>query len=191
MQSFALIIKVKDCMLYMVRKILIGIKVSECIYMLHNRYNQSVQEYNNRVCRFVDKLVRDSVVAKDITQETYLRLWEKRTSVDFDKVRAWLFTTAYRLSMDHLNKQKRFDNLDQMPERWIEQENADLKKIVNDSLALLTDQQRSIVLLKDYEGYSYQEIGEILCLSDSQVKVYLFRARQIIKSYIGDLRLVL
>ncbi|WP_018343216.1 RNA polymerase sigma factor [Cytophaga aurantiaca] len=159
--------------------------------MLHKRYNQSVEEYNNRVCRFVDKLVRDTVVAKDITQETYLRLWEKRASVNFDKVRAWLFTTAYRLSMDHLNKQKRFDNFDQLPERWIEQENTDLKKIVNDSLALLTDQQRSIVLLKDYEGYSYQEIGEILTLSDSQVKVYLFRARQIIKSYIGDLRLVL
>lgn len=159
--------------------------------MLHNRYNKSVEEYNNRVCRFVDKLVRDTVVAKDITQETYLRLWENRNKVDFDKVRAWLFTTAYRLSMDYLNKQKRFGSLDEIPERWAEQENTDLKKVVNESLTLLTDQQRSIVLLKDYEGYSYQEIGEILGLSDAQVKVYLFRARQVIKSYIGDLRFVL
>ncbi len=158
--------------------------------MPHQLYNQSVHDYSNRVCRFVDKLLMDSVVAKDITQEAYMRLWEKRDSVDFEKVRAWLFTTAYRLSMDHLQRQKRFDRAEEMPERWTEQKNPDLKKIVSDSLALLSEVQRSIVLLKDYEGYTYEEIGTMLNLSPEQVKVYLFRARKKVKEYIGDLRLV-
>lgn len=158
--------------------------------MPHHLYNQSVHEYSNRVCRFVDKLLMDSEVAKDITQEAYMRLWEKRDSVDFEKVRAWLFTTAYRLSMDQIQRQKRFDPEERMPEFWVEPENPDLKRIVNESLALLSEVQRSIVLLKDYEGYSYDEIGEMLNLSEQQVKVYLFRARKKVKEYIGDLRLV-
>jgi RNA polymerase sigma factor (sigma-70 family) len=158
--------------------------------MPHNLYNQSVNDFSNRVCRFVDKLLMDSVVAKDITQEAYMRLWEKRDSVDFEKVRAWLFTTAYRLSMDHIQRQKRFDREEHIPEFWVEPENPDLKRIVNESLALLSEVQRSIVLLKDYEGYSYDEIGEMLNLSEQQVKVYLFRARKKVKEYIGDLRLV-
>jgi RNA polymerase sigma-70 factor (ECF subfamily) len=159
--------------------------------MQHEEYNIAFREYSNRVCRFIDKLLKDGVAAKDITQEVFLRLWEKKESVNFEKVRAWLFTTAYRLSLDYIKRQNRFAGEAHLPERWVEQESADLKKIVNEALDLLTDKQRSIVLLRDYEGYSYDEIGEILELSESQVKVYLFRARLKIKEYIGDLRLVL
>jgi len=159
--------------------------------MLLKRYNQSVHDYSNRVCRFVDKLLLDSDAAKDITQEAYLRLWENRHTVDFNKVRAWLFTTSYRLSIDHIKRNKRFEVEEYIPEGSIEQENPDLKKVIQDALALLTEQQKSIILLKDYEGYSYEEIGEILQLSESQVKVYLFRSRKKIKEYIGDLKLVL
>ncbi len=154
-------------------------------------YNQSVHDYSNRVCRFVDKLLQDSTAAKDITQEAYLRLWENRDKIDFDKVRAWLFTTAYRLSIDYLKQKNRFYSDEWIPEISIDQENPDLKKVLHDALSLLTEQQKSIILLKDYEGYSYEEIGKILQLNESQVKVYLFRARKKIKEYIGDLRLVL
>jgi RNA polymerase sigma-70 factor (ECF subfamily) len=139
----------------------------------------------------VDKLLVDRTAAKDITQETYLRLWENIDKVDFNKVKAWLFTTAYRLSLDHIQRRKRFVDESFMPERCEREENIDLKKIIDESLTLLSDIQRSVILLKDYEGYSYIEIGEILTLSDAQVKVYLFRARKKIKEYIGDLRLVL
>jgi len=131
------------------------------------------------------------MVAKDITQETYLKLWENKDKINFDKVRSWLFTTAYRLCMDHLNKAKRYEKEYAIPERWEEQTNHDLKQILNYSLNLLSEIQRSILLLKDYEGYSYEEIGQILSLTDSQVKVYLFRARKKIKDYIGDLSHVL
>lgn len=128
--------------------------------MLIELYNQSVHEYNNRVCRFVDKLLCDSSVAKDITQEAYLKLWENREVVDFAKVRAWLFTTAYRLSMDYVKRNQRYVSEEFIPEHWVEQHQPDLQKIVNESLSLLSDIQRSIVLLKDYEGYSYEEIGK-------------------------------
>ena len=51
----------------------------------------------------------------------------------------------------------------------------------------LPEIQRSVVLLRDYEGYSYQEIGEITGLTESQVKVYIYRARLFLKAYIGQI----
>ena len=58
------------------------------------------------------------------------------------------------------------------------------RKILESALARLNEIQRSLVLLKDYEGYSYEEIGEITGLSPSQVKVYLHRARIQLKNYL-------
>ena len=156
-----------------------------------HEYNQAVCDYSNRVCRFVDRLLKDSDAAKDIAQECYLKLWENRDNIDFLKSKSWLFTTAYRLSLNYLRKNNRLSDELFVPEESFELDNPDLKKIVNDSLDLLNEVQRTIVLLKDYEGYSYAEIGEILDLNQSQVKVYLFRARKKVKEYIGDLQLVL
>ena len=73
---------------------------------------------------------------------------------------------------------------------WINREKVDnepqqqLKKVLNDALNRLNETQRSLVLLKDYEGYSYEEISEITSLSQSQVKVYLHRARIQLKNYL-------
>ena len=54
----------------------------------------------------------------------------------------------------------------------------------------MSEIQRSVVMLRDYEGYPYDEIGEITGLSESQVKVYIFRARKALKQYIGKLEMV-
>ena len=59
-----------------------------------------------------------------------------------------------------------------------------LKKVLEEALSRLSETQRSLVLLKDYEGYSYEEIGQITGLSESQVKVYLHRARVQLKEYL-------
>ncbi|TAF94144.1 MAG: RNA polymerase sigma factor, partial [Bacteroidetes bacterium] len=64
------------------------------------------------------------------------------------------------------------------------QPSAQLKKTLQLALNQLNETQRSLVMLKDYEGYNYQEIGEIMNLSESQVKVYLHRARTILKNFI-------
>jgi RNA polymerase sigma factor (sigma-70 family) len=60
----------------------------------------------------------------------------------------------------------------------------DLKEILNEALEKLPEIQKSAILLRDYEGYDYKEIGEILNLNESQVKVYIFRGRQTLKNYI-------
>ncbi|HVA97710.1 MAG TPA: sigma-70 family RNA polymerase sigma factor, partial [Bacteroidia bacterium] len=66
-----------------------------------------------------------------------------------------------------------------------------LKEVLNDAVNKLSDVQRSVVLLRDYEGYSYQEIGKITELTEAQVKVYIYRARVFLKNYIGSMDAVL
>jgi RNA polymerase sigma factor (sigma-70 family) len=62
-----------------------------------------------------------------------------------------------------------------------------VKAILNTALAQLPDIQRTVILLRDYEGYNYDEIGTITGLNESQVKVYIYRARVFLKSYLVDL----
>jgi len=62
---------------------------------------------------------------------------------------------------------------------------------VRDAVNKLPEIQRSVVLLRDYEGYSYEEIGKITGLNEAQVKVYIYRARVFLKEYIGSLENVL
>ena len=66
----------------------------------------------------------------------------------------------------------------------------ELKEIIDLAMEKLTDLQKSIILLRDLEGYNYKEIGEMLDLNEPQVKVYLFRARKKIKDQIKDLSIL-
>jgi RNA polymerase sigma factor (sigma-70 family) len=71
------------------------------------------------------------------------------------------------------------------------QQNHDLKSILDQALNTLSDIQKSVILLRDYEGYNYKEIAEVTGLNLSQVKVYIFRGRQKLKNYIGKMDVVI
>jgi RNA polymerase sigma-70 factor (ECF subfamily) len=66
-----------------------------------------------------------------------------------------------------------------------------VKRELDEALQQLTPLQKSLILLKDYEGYSYEEIGKITALNASQVKVYLHRARLQLKEYLGKIENIL
>ncbi|MGW8314251.1 MAG: RNA polymerase sigma factor, partial [Bacteroidales bacterium] len=68
---------------------------------------------------------------------------------------------------------------------------SDLKEVLERAIGQLPDDQRAVVMLRDYEGYAYREISEITGLSESQVKVYIYRARVFLKHYIGSMEKVI
>jgi RNA polymerase sigma-70 factor (ECF subfamily) len=90
--------------------------------------------------------------------------------------------------IDHIRKVKRIRLKEEFSEETrISQGNPsgqNLRKILEEALSRLNETQRSLVMLKDYEGYSYEEIGRITGLSESQVKVYLHRARILLKQFL-------
>ena len=157
-------------------------------------YNSCADLYSDGVYRFILKNIKDRDTAQDIVQESYVRMWERVKEVSYDKARAYLFTTAYHTMIDHIRKNQRLSSMDDSYTETRDETPGtynDLKEVINEAVAKLPEIQRSVIMLRDYEGYSYEEIGEILKLNESQVKVYIFRARTFLKQYIGSLDLVL
>ncbi len=156
-------------------------------------YNLCVDNHADGVYRFILKNIGDEEQARDVVQEAFTRLWERRRDVNNEKVKSYLFTTAYHTMIDLIRKEKKQTRLEEYhtKEMVFESTSFDLKQILNEAVEKLPEIQKSVVLLRDYEGYSYEEIGEITGLNESQVKVYIYRARVFLKNYIGSLQNVL
>lgn len=155
--------------------------------MTIKEFNTCVDLYADGLYRFVLKHVKDTDVAKDLVQDTYEKLWIKVNDMESKNAKSYMFTTAYHTTIDHLRRAKKSERLDagrhgEQSEK--ENTNYDLKTLLNKALDLLPEIQKSVVLLRDYEGYDYKEIGNITGLTESQVKVYIFRARQALKEYL-------
>jgi len=106
--------------------------------------------------------------------------------VDHTKSKSYLFTVAYNQMIDHLRKVKRVYLKEEFKEetKVVDRQVNNTRAVLQEALARLSESQRSLVMLKDYEGYSYEEIGKITGLNESQVKVYLHRARVQLKNYL-------
>jgi RNA polymerase sigma-70 factor (ECF subfamily) len=155
--------------------------------MTEKEYNQCVDLYSDGVFRFIVKNLRHEEDARDIVQTAFEKLWRHREQVEHAKSKSYLFTVAYNQMIDHLRKNKRVQLREEFSaETKIQHSNfnSNTKKILMEALNRLNETQRSLVMLKDYEGYSYEEIGEIMALTESQVKVYLHRARLALKNYL-------
>ena len=149
-------------------------------------YNYCVNEYSDNLYRFILKNLRHEEDARDIVQTAFEKLWRNREMVETEKSKSYLFTVAYNQMIDHIRKNKRVQLKEDFTDdqRIQYQQSGNLKKVLMEALNKLNETQRSLVMLKDYEGYSYEEIGSIMSLNESQVKVYLHRARLILKNYL-------
>lgn len=157
-------------------------------------YNRAVREYARNLFRYVFKSLRDEEASNDIVQDCFLKLWKEKENVDNLKIKYWLFATAHNTMINYLKKSSKIVSIDSV---FYDEPIAnpksdfDIKEILEKSLDTLPTIQKTIILLRDLEGYNYQEIGEILSLSEAQVKVYLFRGRQKIKNLLKHLHAVL
>ena len=155
--------------------------------MTVREFNTCVDLYADGLYRFVLKHVRDKDVARDLVQDTYEKLWGKVNDLESSNAKSYMFTTAYHTTIDYLRRAKKSERLDfEKHGEQSEKENDgyELKALLNKALDQLPEIQKSVVLLRDYEGYDYKEIGTITGLSESQVKVYIFRARKALKTYL-------
>lgn len=161
--------------------------------MSEKEYNDCVTQHADGLFRFIVKNLRHEEDARDVVQSAFEKLWRTRSEVDGAKSKSYLFTVAYNQMIDHLRKNKRislkesFDENSRVQNKQIN----NTKEILNRALARLNETQRSLVMLKDYENYSYEEIGKIMNLNESQVKVYLHRARVQLKEYLVKLENVI
>ncbi len=149
-------------------------------------YNNSVKAYSDGLYRFALKNCGNTEEAKDIVQQCYEVLWKEIDNVSFEKAKSFLFTIAYRRSMDWHRQHAKL----QYTETFSEMQRGstiiqiDAKNLVHKALETLDSISKNLVILKDIEGYNYDEMVQITSLSLSQVKVYLHRARKKMKDFI-------
>jgi len=161
--------------------------------MTTSEYNQCVDNHADGLYRFILKNIRDEDEARDIVQDSFEKMWRNKENVDGGKAKSYLFTTGHHTMIDSIRRKKHQSDFTEVNEESLfhTEQYSDLKQVLNNAINLLPDMQKSVLTLRDFEGYSYEEIGKITGLSESQVKVYIYRARVFLKEYIGTLERVL
>jgi RNA polymerase sigma factor (sigma-70 family) len=156
-------------------------------------FNLCVDQYADHVYRFILKNLRDVDDSRDVVQEAFTRMWEKVDTISFGKSKSYLFTSAYHIMIDAIRKGQKQASSNEIHRNAAAPESqwSDLKEILDEAVMRLPGIQRSALLLRDYEGYSYKEIGDILNLNESQVKVYIYRARVTMKDYLVSADLII
>jgi RNA polymerase sigma factor (sigma-70 family) len=161
--------------------------------MTVKEYNRSVEEFADSVYRFIRGNLRDEERASDIVQDSYEKLWRHVAEIEYKVVRSWLFTTAYNNMIDIIRKEKKIITLEPAHENELacESQYSDLNEVLNEALSRLPEHQKTAVMLRDYEGYSYKEIGEITGSTEALVKINIYRGRIALKNFIGKIETVL
>lgn len=156
--------------------------------MTVREYNESVDAYSDNLFRFVLKNIKNEDKAKDIVQDTYVKFWEKKDDVNPSKIKSYLFTTAYHTLIDVTRRDKKQGSFDEvkLDKQMVSPEYSDLQEILHEAINQLPEDQKAVILLRDYEGYAYSEIAEITKMTEAQVKVYIFRGRKFLKNYLGS-----
>lgn len=159
--------------------------------MTLQEYNRAVDEFSDRIYRYILKNINDEERAKDIVQDSYEKLWRNITVLEYKKVKAWLFSTSYNTMIDIIRKEKRMVRTDDYYEPEVESEAySDLNEVLHNCLEKLPDNYKSVLLLRDYEGYSYIEISKITGQTEAQVKTNIYRGRMAMRKMIGNKALV-
>ena len=155
-------------------------------------FQNDVLPLKNKLFRLALRITLNREEAEDVVQDTLIKVWNARDRwLELDSIEAYSLTIARNLSLDRIKKMEnqndsleeqnteRLDENTSTPsERMIQKDKLD---IVRNIIAELPEKQRSCLQLRDIEGKSYKEIADILSITEDQVKVSIFRARQTVK----------
>ena len=153
-------------------------------------FRDDILPLKDKLFRLALRITFDRAEAEDVVQDTMIRVWNKREEwTQFGSIEAYCLTVAKNLAIDRSQK-KEAQNVELTPEMEEESEasgpydpliNKERMSIIHRLINELPEKQRLIMQLRDIEGESYKEIAKILNLTEEQVKVNLFRARQKVK----------
>lgn len=154
-------------------------------------FRNDVLPMKNELFRLALRITLDRAEAEDVVQDTLIKVWNKRDSwTTIDNIEAFAMTVCRNLALDRTRSRANNNvSLDiegtQEPmtqttpyDRMVQQDNLRMVGQIVDSLP---EKQRSCIQLRDFEGKAYKEIAAVLDITEEQVKVNIFRARQTIK----------
>ena len=152
--------------------------------MTQTEYLNSYKKYENKIYNFILGKIKDVEVSKDIVQETFTKLWVDKDKIDITKVSSWLFKTSYNDMINNIRYNKRFDYSIIIEDKEVDVKKTyefDYKDILLNQIRQLNNKEKRLIVLRDVHNLSYKEISEKMDLTETQVKVYLFRVRTKLK----------
>ena len=156
-------------------------------------FRNDVLPLKNELYRLALRITLNPAEAEDVVQETMIKVWNRREQWDnIESIEAFCLTICRNISLDKMRKMENqnqsleegeHDTPDQSyasnPEEQAMQQ--DRIKLIRQLIDQLPEKQRSAMQLRDFEGKSYKEIAKVMDISEEQVKVNIFRARQAIR----------
>lgn len=155
-------------------------------------FQTDILPLKNELFRLALRITQNRFEAEDVVQETMLKVWKGRSDWDkIDNIEAYCLTVCRNLSLDkmrHMDNQ--VENIEQESEPADRSYSAnpeeqavqhDRLQLVRQLISQLPEKQRTCMQLRDIEGKSYRDIATIIGISEEQVKVNIFRARQTIR----------
>jgi len=161
---------------------------------MSRKFRQWVDEYQHQAWTLARYLLKDPAEAEDACQEAFVKLWNNQDRVDPERIRPWLMKVTRNVCLDRLRRR----HPTQEWADWQQPDNAPgpldgvqqselgawLKQCING----LAEPYRSLVVLRDVQEHSYDEVANVLDLSLAQVKVYLHRARKQLREQLAEVR---
>ena len=147
-------------------------------------FNLIVDQWKDKIHRFVYRFLMDSDDANEITQKTFIKAYQKLDTLDEpEKFSPWIYRVANNLCLDELKRagRSKFDTVDdwsehtgktKSPQQNLEM--SELSELLQKALMTLPDEQRVVVVMKQYEGFTFPEISEILQQPENTVKSRMY-----------------
>ena len=156
-------------------------------------YRSWVETYQDQAWSLARHLLRDAAEAEDATQEAFIKLWDNREAIDPERVRPWLMKVTRNACLDRLRRRRPEVALEDVEliasgEPLADAEQGELGSWLRRAIEGLKEPYRSLVLLRDVQQHSYEEVAGATDLSLTQVKVYLHRARKQLREELAEVR---
>jgi len=159
------------------------------------RFRRLVKQHQDRLYSLALHLLGNSAEAEDVVQDTLIKLWHQLPGLDSERIRPWLLRVTRNASIDLIRRRQHQQAyalaagaegqavVTTTPVEALE--DATLNQRLSGAIGELKEPFRSLILLREVQGHSYQEVAEVLDLSIEQVKVYLYRARRKLRDTLG------
>ena len=154
-------------------------------------FRQWTRDHQDQAWSLARYLLRDNAEAEDVVQEAFIRLWEHRESMSDARVKPWLLWVTRNLCLDRLRRRRPEQSADETdltgtdcPAQSMQREQTLMR--LQQAVQALEEPFRSLVLLRDVQQHSYEEVAAMTELTMPQVKTYLHRARRKLREQLGE-----
>lgn len=157
---------------------------------MSKKFQGWVKSYQDDVWSLARYLLQDASEAEDATQEAFIKLWNQRQTINPERIKPWLLKVTRNDCLDRLRRRRLVTEVQTVDRHGpvADAQRDEMGRWLKVAIADLEEPYRSLVVLRDVQQHSYEEVARITELNLSQVKVYLHRARKQLREQLAEIR---